>query len=172
MGAALWQHAVEVKTELHDLVADPDVTIVFNGHTHRRMVRHFPGLTIVNAGTLDRNQEPRVVVVDPETGEVSWPLPLRSGSMHRHSARPGLRRELGPILLVATCGAVRSLLLNADSQTLEPGRTLLQESRHAFPAVVGRHGPDHVPARLFIGSHDGLFDLRVERRLARCNSNG
>ncbi len=65
-------YALEVKTELHDLFADSSVKIVFNGHTHRRMVRHFQGLTIVNAGTLIRSQEPGIVLVDPDTGVVSW----------------------------------------------------------------------------------------------------
>jgi len=65
-------YAIEVKTELHDLIADPGVEIVFNGHTHRRMVRHFQGLTIVNAGSLVSTQEPGIVLVDPESGDVSW----------------------------------------------------------------------------------------------------
>jgi predicted phosphodiesterase len=69
-------YALEVKAELHDLMADPDVSIVFNGHTHRRIVRHFRGLTIVNAGTLHRNHEPGFVVVDQDSGDVSW-LSLR-----------------------------------------------------------------------------------------------
>lgn len=65
-------YALEVKTELHHLLADPSVTAVFNGHTHRRMVRHFRGLTIVNAGTLHRSQEPGIVIVEPGAGDVSW----------------------------------------------------------------------------------------------------
>jgi predicted phosphodiesterase len=65
-------YALEVKTELQDLIEDPDVTVLFNGHTHRRMVRQFRGLTIVNAGTLDRNQDPGVVLVSPDGGDVSW----------------------------------------------------------------------------------------------------
>ena len=65
-------YALEVKMELHELIADPEVQIVFNGHTHRRMVRHFEGLTIVNAGSLVASQEPGIVLVDPETGGVSW----------------------------------------------------------------------------------------------------
>jgi predicted phosphodiesterase len=65
-------YALEVKTELHELMADRGVSVVFNGHTHRHMVRRFPGLAIVNAGTLHREQEPGVVVVDPSSGDVSW----------------------------------------------------------------------------------------------------
>ena len=65
-------YALEVKTELHVLIADPGVKIVLNGHTHRRMVRHFQGVTIINAGSLVFSQEPGVVLIDPQSGDVSW----------------------------------------------------------------------------------------------------
>lgn len=75
MGSVLpddFGYALEVKRELHDLIADPGVKIVLNGHTHRRMVRHFQGLTIINAGSLVFSQEPGIVLIDPESGDVSW----------------------------------------------------------------------------------------------------
>jgi len=65
-------YALEVKSELNDLLADPAVTLCFNGHTHQRMVRNFRGLTIVNAGTLRRSQEPGIVVVEQITGDINW----------------------------------------------------------------------------------------------------
>jgi len=65
-------YALEAKAELHDLIADPGVEIVLNGHTHRRMVRHFQGVTIINAGSLVSCQEPGIVLVDPQSGNVSW----------------------------------------------------------------------------------------------------
>lgn len=58
--------------ELRELQQSPDVQIVFNGHTHRRGVRHFEGLTIINAGTLARQHDPGAVLVDLSSGEVSW----------------------------------------------------------------------------------------------------
>ncbi len=45
-------YALSVNDELHRLARDETVDIVINGHSHRPMVRHFDGLTIVNAGTL------------------------------------------------------------------------------------------------------------------------
>lgn len=65
-------YAIEVNANLQDLKAEPKVRLVFNGHTHRRMVRHFAGLTIVNAGTLYRHHDPGFVLVDFDTGDVSW----------------------------------------------------------------------------------------------------
>lgn len=43
--------------DLRSLMRDPRYEFVVNGHTHRPMVRHFDGLTIVNAGTLRRDDE-------------------------------------------------------------------------------------------------------------------
>ena len=38
---------------------------VVNGHTHHAMVRHFDGITIINAGTLRRDAEaPGFLIVD------------------------------------------------------------------------------------------------------------
>lgn len=63
-------YALEVNDRLHALVRDPDVDIVVAGHTHCRMVRHFDGLTVVNAGTLLRHQEPGFAVLDLDAAEV------------------------------------------------------------------------------------------------------
>ncbi len=65
-------YSIEVNSELHALIADPKVDLILNGHTHRRMVRHFDGLTIVNAGTLRRQHEPGFVIINLSTGTVSW----------------------------------------------------------------------------------------------------
>jgi predicted phosphodiesterase len=83
-------YALEMNFELHDLIADPGVEGVFNGHTHRRMVRHFDGLTIVNAGSLVSNQEPGILLVDPESGDVSW-LSLEAPRRHAVSALGSIR---------------------------------------------------------------------------------
>jgi predicted phosphodiesterase len=65
-------YGLEFNTELQALIADPDLAIVLNGHTHKPMVRHFPGLTIVNAGTIFHEHEPGYVVVDFDRGGVTW----------------------------------------------------------------------------------------------------
>jgi predicted phosphodiesterase len=59
-------------TELAGLRATCGVRIIFNGHTHRRMVRHFDGLTLVNAGTLHPRQQPGAILVDLMDGHVVW----------------------------------------------------------------------------------------------------
>jgi predicted phosphodiesterase len=51
--------------ELRSLMRDPRYEFVVNGHTHHAMVRHFDGITIINAGTLRRDAEaPGFLLVD------------------------------------------------------------------------------------------------------------
>jgi putative phosphoesterase len=45
-------YALEVNEPLHRLMAMADIGIVICGHSHRRMVRTFGALTIINAGSL------------------------------------------------------------------------------------------------------------------------
>ncbi|HZS04108.1 MAG TPA: metallophosphoesterase family protein [Blastocatellia bacterium] len=45
---------------------------IINGHTHRRMVRSFDGLTIINAGTIFRQHEPCFLIADFEAGHVQF----------------------------------------------------------------------------------------------------
>ena len=86
-------YALEVKTELHDLIADLDVEIVLNGHTHRRMVRHFQGVTIINAGSLVFSHEPGIVLIEPQSGDVSW-LSLQEADGNATSVLGAIRPEL------------------------------------------------------------------------------
>ena len=51
-------YALETNDELRALQTAPEVNMVVCGHTHRRMVRAFPGVTIINAGTLLRFHQP------------------------------------------------------------------------------------------------------------------
>lgn len=81
-------YALEVNDELHRLRQNPTVDIVINGHTHRPMVRHFDGLTIVNAGTLLHRHDPGFVFANLETGRVDY---------HRLHARAGERVRLGSL---------------------------------------------------------------------------
>lgn len=50
--------------DLQHLLAQGHYRLVVNGHSHRPMVRRFDTLTIVNAGTLKRDEHPCLVVID------------------------------------------------------------------------------------------------------------
>ncbi len=56
-------YALESNFELQNLIRS-DHSLVLCGHTHRRMVRSFGALTIVNAGTLRSADTPCFVVLD------------------------------------------------------------------------------------------------------------
>jgi predicted phosphodiesterase len=43
---------------------DEDTQFIIGGHTHERMVRVFPGLTVINAGTIHREDEQTFMVLD------------------------------------------------------------------------------------------------------------
>jgi predicted phosphodiesterase len=50
--------------ELQALLGQKDLRFVVGGHTHRRMVRAFGHLTVLNAGTLYRADHPCVLLAD------------------------------------------------------------------------------------------------------------
>jgi predicted phosphodiesterase len=58
--------ALETNLALLRLVLEGQYRFVVNGHTHRRMVRSFDHLTILNAGTLYREHEPCFLLADFE----------------------------------------------------------------------------------------------------------
>lgn len=57
-------YALECCTELWNVHAARAVAWMIGGHTHRRMVRRFDHLTVINAGTLYRAHDPCVMTVD------------------------------------------------------------------------------------------------------------
>jgi predicted phosphodiesterase len=59
-------------TTLRELMLDPEIQYYIGGHTHLRMVRAFAGLVVVNAGTLFRDDEAVVALVDFEREEVQF----------------------------------------------------------------------------------------------------
>ena len=65
-------YALHSNHRLHALVGDGTYRFVINGHTHRRMVRTFDGLTIVNAGTLRADHQPGFLIVDFGAGVVQY----------------------------------------------------------------------------------------------------
>ncbi|MBW2212244.1 MAG: metallophosphoesterase family protein, partial [Deltaproteobacteria bacterium] len=44
-------YALQDMPTLRELMLDEDVDFMIGGHTHQRMIRVFPGLTVINAGT-------------------------------------------------------------------------------------------------------------------------
>ncbi|MEM6958822.1 MAG: metallophosphoesterase family protein [Myxococcota bacterium] len=56
--------ALRAIEELWELIDDPDLQLMVAGHTHERMVRHFDGLTAINAGTLHDTGPGGIVGVD------------------------------------------------------------------------------------------------------------
>jgi putative phosphoesterase len=59
-------------TPVQKLLSEPQYDVVLSGHSHRRMVRELGGVTFINAGTLFREHEPCVAVLDFEKGEVRF----------------------------------------------------------------------------------------------------
>lgn len=57
-------YAIEVNTDLQNLIIEQKYKYVINGHTHYKMVRNFGKLTIINAGTLKREHEPGFLLID------------------------------------------------------------------------------------------------------------
>jgi predicted phosphodiesterase len=73
-------YALASNDELHALVRAGSHALVVNGHTHRRMVRCFGELTVVNAGTLARAHSPTFALLDLAARRVRfWDLDPASG---------------------------------------------------------------------------------------------
>ena len=64
-------YALEANFELQNLINSKAYRYVFNGHTHRAMVRKFGDLTVINAGTLKRQQDPSVTIVDVKNNKIN-----------------------------------------------------------------------------------------------------
>lgn len=61
-------YALETNDPLQQLLAAGTYRFVVNGHTHRRMVRRFGALTVINVGTIFREHDPCCAVVDFAAG--------------------------------------------------------------------------------------------------------
>jgi predicted phosphodiesterase len=59
-------YALESNLALHRLLAERRCEIFVGGHTHRRMVRRFDHLLVLNPGTLFRDHDPACMEVDLE----------------------------------------------------------------------------------------------------------
>ena len=65
-------YALQDMPTLRELMLDEDLRFMLGGHTHERMVRVFPGLTVVNAGTIHRKNEQTFTLVDFEAMRVGF----------------------------------------------------------------------------------------------------
>jgi len=63
-------YALYANDDLQNLLRNGYFRWVINGHSHRRMVRTFPGLTIINAGTLKPGHSSCFLEIDFERGVV------------------------------------------------------------------------------------------------------
>jgi len=57
-------YALESNDDLQNLLRGGAYRFILNGHSHRRMVRHFDGVTLINAGTLLRYHHPCFLELD------------------------------------------------------------------------------------------------------------
>ncbi len=57
---------------LRELMLRPDIDFMVCGHTHERMVREFPGLVVINVGTVYEKFEQSFVIVDFDALEVAF----------------------------------------------------------------------------------------------------
>jgi len=57
-------YALQDISTLRELMLDDGIQFMIGGHTHERMVRVFPGLTVLNAGTIHRKNEQTFMVLD------------------------------------------------------------------------------------------------------------
>ncbi len=64
-------YALQDIPTLRELMLDDTVQYMIGGHTHQRMVRVFPGLTVINVGTIHRKDEQTFAVIDFEAKTVS-----------------------------------------------------------------------------------------------------
>jgi predicted phosphodiesterase len=82
-------YALSSNLDLQRLISDRKQQFVINGHSHQAMLRSFGALSIVNAGTLLRDDERCFSVVDFERGELvrystdAGTLPLELSSWRR-----------------------------------------------------------------------------------------
>jgi predicted phosphodiesterase len=57
-------YALQDIPTLRELMLNDRIQFMIGGHTHQRMVRVFPGLTVINAGTIHRKDEQTFTVID------------------------------------------------------------------------------------------------------------
>jgi putative phosphoesterase len=80
---------LETNEALQELLSDGRISMLVCGHSHRRMVRRIGSLTILNAGTLRRGEDPTFGIVDLRTDpHVSFFERVASGAFARVDTLP------------------------------------------------------------------------------------
>ncbi len=57
-------YALDSNEDLQNLLRNGYYRWILNGHSHKRLVRPFPGMTVINAGTLNPGQSSGFLEVD------------------------------------------------------------------------------------------------------------
>jgi len=65
-------YAIEANLELQELIRSQKYRFIVNGHTHRRMVRHFGDLTVINAGALRSYEGSGFAMIDFESSHAHF----------------------------------------------------------------------------------------------------
>lgn len=65
-------YALENMLELYPLIENPKISFIVNGHSHKRMVRKFRGLTIINVGTLFHEHNPCFALFDTKSQKLNF----------------------------------------------------------------------------------------------------
>jgi predicted phosphodiesterase len=73
-------YALQANEDLQALLHERRYVLVAGGHTHWRMVQHFDGVTVINAGTLVPEHEPCFMAVDLTVRQVQF-YDLRESSV-------------------------------------------------------------------------------------------
>ena len=88
-------YAIDSNDDLQNLLRGGGYRWILNGHSHRWMVRHFGGVTVINAGTLKRDHDPCFLELDftARTGSLfSFDANLKVAADVRALALDGLAR--------------------------------------------------------------------------------
>jgi len=65
-------YALQDIPTLRELMLEDDVQFMIGGHTHERMIRVFPGLTVINVGTIHRRNQQTFTVIDFDEMRVEY----------------------------------------------------------------------------------------------------
>jgi predicted phosphodiesterase len=82
-------YGLENNDELQALLRSQEYRFVICGHTHRRMVRDFGGVTVINVGTLLGSDDPCFAWIDFGAGQVLFYAITSEGDI-REAARHAL----------------------------------------------------------------------------------
>lgn len=93
LGPDDYGYALEANDDLQRLIREGRYRYVISGHVHRKMVRTFGGVTVINAGTLLREHDPTFLLLDFVEGAAQYCEFEPDGTVRRAARLPltGLR---------------------------------------------------------------------------------